>query len=180
MEDKRPYRRRVEVVAINPAGEVLAGVYENEGCPALPGGGLADDETWVEAALRELEEETGFVAQSEPVLLPVPVVHHDWKPPYVSAAQAERAKTHRGSETRWVLIEVGYEPSVPPRERLDCQGLRFRTIAELDLLGDETRASNPHAFLGRRAAWHTATTMRLAKPRPVGPTWLAAALTPQR
>ncbi|AQS46697.1 RNA pyrophosphohydrolase [Thioclava nitratireducens] len=58
---KLPYRRNVGVVLMNPAGLVFAGQRIDNPGPAwqMPQGGIDKGEKPKEAALRELEEETG-------------------------------------------------------------------------------------------------------------------------
>ncbi|KEO54373.1 RNA pyrophosphohydrolase [Thioclava pacifica] len=58
---KLPYRRNVGVVLMNPAGLVFAGQRIDNPDPAwqMPQGGIDKGEKPKEAALRELEEETG-------------------------------------------------------------------------------------------------------------------------
>jgi 8-oxo-dGTP pyrophosphatase MutT (NUDIX family) len=178
--DQRTYRPRVEVIAVQPDGKVLAGVYDNDGCPGLPGGGVEDGENWVAAGLRELEEETGYVADGTPVLMPLPAVRQPWLPPYVTQAQADRAKDWLGSETRFILIPIGFAPSREIRESPACNDLRPRSVTDLDLLGDVTSAEYPDLFVARRTAWHLGLNMMQSlRPAESQRRWLAAALVSQ-
>jgi 8-oxo-dGTP pyrophosphatase MutT (NUDIX family)/uncharacterized membrane protein len=96
-----PYRKRVEVIAVKD-GQVYGGTYE-DGTFGVFGGGLDDDDV-ESAAEREFREESGFSAKNIR-RLPVDPVRVDWKAPYKSAKQAERAKSFRGSETHFVVAD---------------------------------------------------------------------------
>ncbi|PFG61469.1 putative (di)nucleoside polyphosphate hydrolase [Thioclava sp. ES.031] len=73
---KLPYRRNVGVVLMNPAGLVFAGQRIDNPGPAwqMPQGGIDKGEKPKEAALRELEEETGV----NPDLVEIVAKTSDW------------------------------------------------------------------------------------------------------
>lgn len=101
---KLPYRRNVGVMLMNGSGLVFVGQRLDNPGPAwqMPQGGLDKGETPREAALRELEEETGvapslvdILAETEEWLsydLPHDVVPKIWKGRY------------RGQEQKWLLM----------------------------------------------------------------------------
>ena len=69
---ERPYRACVGIMLLNPDGQVLVAQRIDQRAEAwqMPQGGVEDDETPREAALRELEEEIGtnkaeIIAESE-------------------------------------------------------------------------------------------------------------------
>ena len=99
-----PYRRGVGLVVLNPAGLVFAGQRIDNPGPAwqMPQGGIDKDETPLQAAFRELDEETGIperavelVAESPGWLryeLPHDLVPRIWGGRY------------RGQEQMWYLL----------------------------------------------------------------------------
>jgi putative (di)nucleoside polyphosphate hydrolase len=99
-----PYRPCVGVMLMNAGGEVFVGQRRDRDREAwqMPQGGVEKGEDPAEAALRELEEETGvpralveLVAESRgwlPYDLPHEVVPHIWKGRY------------RGQEQKWFLL----------------------------------------------------------------------------
>lgn len=101
---KLPYRPCVGVMLLNQAGEVFVGQRKDRDLDAwqMPQGGVEKDEDPAEAALRELEEETGvaralvsIVAQSDtwlPYELPHDLVPKLWKGRF------------RGQEQKWFLM----------------------------------------------------------------------------
>lgn len=101
---KLPYRRNVGVMLINGAGHVWVGQRMDRFTEAwqMPQGGIDKGEDPAEAALRELEEETGVtrdlveeVAVSDgwlPYELPHDMVPKLWKGRY------------RGQEQKWYLL----------------------------------------------------------------------------
>lgn len=101
---KLPYRPCVGLMVLNAAGEVFVGQRLDRDADAwqMPQGGVDPGEDPQEAALRELEEETGITrdlvrveAQSEgwlPYDLPHDLVPKLWKGKY------------RGQEQKWFLL----------------------------------------------------------------------------
>jgi putative (di)nucleoside polyphosphate hydrolase len=102
--EKLPYRPCVGVMVLNAAGEVFVGQRLDRDTDAwqMPQGGVEKGEDPAEAALRELEEETGISrdlveieAQTEewlPYDLPHDLVPNIWKGRY------------RGQEQMWFLL----------------------------------------------------------------------------
>jgi len=102
--EKLPYRPCVGVMVLNATGEVFVGQRKDRDTDAwqMPQGGVEKGEDPAEAALRELEEETGIsrdlvqiVAQTEgwlPYDLPHDLVPNIWKGRF------------RGQEQMWFLL----------------------------------------------------------------------------
>ena len=59
----------VGIVIVDPDGLILMGRSTESGQWSLPGGHIEEGETAVNAAIRELEEETGFKLEGEPSIL---------------------------------------------------------------------------------------------------------------
>lgn len=101
---KLPYRRNVGVMLMNADGQVFVGQRLDNPGPAwqMPQGGIDKGETPRDAALRELEEETGvpahlveIMAETEnwlPYDLPHDLVPRIWKGRY------------KGQEQKWFLL----------------------------------------------------------------------------
>lgn len=100
-----PYRDRAEMYATDAAGNVFGGLYEHGGFGVF-GGGIDPGEDAAAAAAREFAEESGW-AVTNPRVLPFKPHTIDWRPPYSSPKQAERAKQFRGSRTYYVAGDLG-------------------------------------------------------------------------
>ena len=96
---KLPYRKNAGVVLRNQAGLIFAGqrLDNKDAAWQMPQGGIDDGEAPQQAALRELEEETGvaptkvkFIAQTDDWLtydLPVELIPNLWKGRFRGQAQ---------------------------------------------------------------------------------------------
>ncbi len=97
--DKRGYRRAVRVI-VTRDGKIALGVrYEKDGVtPAyylFPGGGVEDNETLTQAAVKEVKEEVGMLVKDAREI--GHRVRYDKEFP-----QPDRAKLYRGSEDIWL------------------------------------------------------------------------------
>jgi len=130
-----PYRDRVEMYATR-GNRILGGVYEGDRTHGVFGGGVDPGEDPAEAAAREFREEAGYDVKN-PRLLAVPPFVVDWKPPYETAQQEERAKEYRGSRTLFVTGELGEKLPVGAVDPSHLQDIRLRRISEaLKLMHD--------------------------------------------
>lgn len=129
-----PYRDRAEMYALKD-GKLFGSRYPHGGF-GVYGGGIDPGEDPAQAAAREFQEESGW-AVSNPRLLPVDPHVYDWKPPYASPKQAERAKQFKGSRTYYVVGDLG-DPV--PGAKVDELG---RTNAGLYDFDEAERLSAP-------------------------------------
>ncbi len=103
--EKLPYRPCVGLVVMNAVGEVFAGQrIDNPGDAwQMPQGGVDEGETPVEAAIRELGEETGINANSVEVLAET----SDWIPydlPHDLVPKLWKGR-FRGQTQKWFLLK---------------------------------------------------------------------------
>lgn len=163
----KPYRRRVEVLALDDEGRVFGAYYPDGGGFGGYGGGVDPGETDEAAAVREFLEETGRDV-SDVRRLAVPVVRVDWAAGEtgLTAEQAERRKRFRGSETVFVTGTLGpRDPAV--RKEKDRQGRAAGkpvplTDAIASLGGGDAGLRKTNA--GRRAALELLKTETEAPP----------------
>lgn len=104
-----PYRRNVGIMLANEAGRVFAGqridalrLGTGETAWQMPQGGIDGDETPAEAALRELEEETGV----RPDLVSIEAENPEWLTydlPDELVGKVWKGR-YRGQKQRWFLM----------------------------------------------------------------------------
>ena len=151
--EELPYRDRVEMFGLNPEGKVLGGYYDDDKNHGVFGGGIEPGEKPEEAGAREFVEEAGY-RLNKPRMLPFGPATYDWKPPYDSPMQAEKAKKWRGSRTFFGTGEVG--DLVPLEERgsdmvSQLQNIRFRSLHTALRNTTGKRGMNPKTTMLRRA-----------------------------
>ena len=121
---KLPYRPCVGLMVLNGAGEVFVGQRTDRNYDAwqMPQGGVDPGEEPLEAALRELGEETGIT----PDLVDVVAVSDEWLPyelPHDLVPQLWKGK-YRGQEQKWFLLRFkGTDAQV----NIETQHQEFRT-----------------------------------------------------
>ena len=102
--DHLPYRRNVGVMLLDARGRVFVGQRRDSDAPAwqMPQGGIDPGETARDAALRELEEETGV----PPALVEVLAETADWLRYDLPDDIRPRVwgGRFRGQEQKWVLM----------------------------------------------------------------------------
>ena len=102
--DDLPYRPCAGVMLVNASGEVFVGQRKDSDVPAwqMPQGGIDAGETPRDAALRELEEETGVSAE----LVSVEAETRDWVRydlPEHLLGKVWKGR-YRGQEMKWFLM----------------------------------------------------------------------------
>lgn len=152
-ESVLPYRDRIEMFGLKD-GKLLGGYYDTDKNHGVFGGGIEPGEDPAEAGAREFVEEAGYHLKN-PRLLPVDPVTFDWKPPYASPMQAEKAKTYRGSRTFFGTGEVG-DPAADELRGEDrytgLKNVRFRSLLTALRHVNVRRAYNVEAAKRRRQA----------------------------
>jgi putative (di)nucleoside polyphosphate hydrolase len=126
------FRANVGVVVARSDGRVL--VFERVDKPGqwqLPQGGLDVGEEPPEAALRELQEETGI----SPDLVELLAEHPGWLA-YELPPERRRHKTGRGQVQKWFLYRfLGADSDIDlvpdPRERQEFSAYRWITMEDL-------------------------------------------------
>ncbi|MDG1406697.1 MAG: RNA pyrophosphohydrolase [Octadecabacter sp.] len=101
---KLPYRPCVGLMVVNRDGNIFVGqrIDRDQDAWQMPQGGIDKGETVIEAALRELGEETGIT----PNLVTVEDVTVDWLPydlPHHIVPKIWKGR-YRGQEQKWVLM----------------------------------------------------------------------------
>lgn len=136
----KPYRNRAEMYAMKD-GKIFGGIYDN-GSFGVFGGGIDPGEDITEAAAREFQEETGWAVNNAKIL---PFDPHtiDWKPPFSTPKQAERAKKFRGSRTYYVIGDLGDQIPDAVVDELGRKDIRLYDIAEAQKLALAEKATEP-------------------------------------
>jgi starvation-inducible DNA-binding protein len=96
-----PWRPRVEIYARNAAGKIYGGLWDGDNSFAVPGGGIDEDEDISDAAIRELQEEAGLIAENAKII-PVEPTKETWD-------DKQRKRTGRnfaGSITHFVTADI--------------------------------------------------------------------------
>ncbi len=128
MSAHQTFRANVGIVVIDEARRVLALERKHQrGAWQLPQGGLDAGEELLDAALRELQEETG--------LTPADVEHLDTHPRWLAYELPEhlRRRTFRGQVQRWFLFRLLPGRSVDLSRAVDDEFVdhRFMPMSEL-------------------------------------------------
>lgn len=102
--EKLPYRPCVGIMVVNATGEVFVGqrLDRNTDAWQMPQGGVEHGEDAAEAALRELEEETGITRD----LVRIEAETEDWLPyelPHDLVPKIWKGR-FRGQEQKWFLL----------------------------------------------------------------------------
>jgi putative (di)nucleoside polyphosphate hydrolase len=126
-----PYRPCVGVVLTDGRGHVFAGQRSDMADPAwqMPQGGIDAGETPVDAALRELREETGVKKRHVTVLGETA----EWHPYDLPAEVLPYRGKYRGQTQKWVLmrLDAGDDVIDLSHEDVEFSDWRWMTGAEL-------------------------------------------------
>ena len=129
-----PYRRGVGLVVINPAGLVFAGQRIDNPGPAwqMPQGGIDKDETPLQAAFRELDEETGIPERAVELAAETP----GWLRYELPADLVPRiwGGRYRGQEQMWYLLRFTGQDAMIDIGREAPEFSRWTWMAPSDLV----------------------------------------------
>lgn len=127
-----PYRPCVGVVLMHPDGRVFAGQRADMATPAwqMPQGGIDKGETPVEAALRELREETGVKKRHVTVLGETA----DWLPYDLPPEVLPYRGKYRGQTQKWVLARLDAGDGVIDLAHEDVEFSDWRWMRGAELL----------------------------------------------
>ena len=146
--DKLPWRERVEVYAHDPKGRIYGGIWDTDKSFAVPGGGIDPGEDPSQAAIRELEEETGIKA-TNPRVLPIAPVDNAWSDKH----RQEKKRNFAGSRTHFVAVDILKKLR---RKNLDHWGANQRKMYDpaeaAAMMSAHTNFMAPDVAAGRLAA----------------------------
>jgi len=128
------YRRNAGVVVVNADGLVFAGQRADQSAPAwqMPQGGIDEGEGFEQAALRELEEETGIPPQLATPLARTPQwLAYDLPPDLARRLWGGR---YRGQAQKWLAVRfLGDDGAIDlDRHHREFATWRWMRAAELE------------------------------------------------
>lgn len=146
--DKLPWRERVEVYAHDPKGRIYGGIWNTDKSFAVPGGGIDPGEDPGQAAIRELEEETGLQA-ANPRVLPIAPVDNAWSDKH----RKEKQRNFAGSRTHFVAVDIVNKLRKKNLDKWDAAKRKMYdpTVAE-QMMANHTNFMSPSVAAGRLAA----------------------------
>jgi ADP-ribose pyrophosphatase YjhB (NUDIX family) len=146
--DKLPWRERVEVYAHDPKGRIYGGIYNTDKSFAVPGGGIDPGEDPGQAALRELEEETGIKA-TNPRVLPIAPVDNAWSDKH----RQEKQRNFAGSRTHFVAVDILNKMRRKNLDKWDAaQRKMYDPTAAEQMMANHKTFMAPSVAAGRLAA----------------------------
>ena len=146
--DKLPWRERVEVYAHDPKGRIYGGIWNTDKSFAVPGGGIDPGEDPGQAALRELEEETGIKA-TNPRVLPIAPVDNAWSDKH----RQEKQRNFAGSRTHFVAVDILNKLRRKNLDKWDAaQRKMYDPTAAEKMMANHTNFMAPSVAAGRLAA----------------------------
>ena len=146
--DKLPWRERVEVYAHDPKGRIYGGIWNTDKSFAVPGGGIDSGEDPGQAAIRELEEETGIKA-TNPRVLPIAPVDNAWSDKH----RQEKQRNFAGSRTHFVAVDILNKLRRKNLDKWDVdQRKMYDPTAAEKMMANHTNFMAPSVAAGRLAA----------------------------
>jgi len=146
--DKLPWRERVEVYAHDPKGRIYGGIWNTDKSFAVPGGGIDQGEDPGQAAIRELEEETGIRA-TNPRVLPIAPVDNAWSDKH----RQEKQRNFAGSRTHFVAVDIINKLRRKNLDKWDADQRKMYDPATAEkMMANHTNFMAPSVAAGRLAA----------------------------
>lgn len=146
--EQLPWRERVEVYANDPKGRIYGGIWNTDKSFAVPGGGIDPGEDPSQAALRELEEETGIKA-TNPRVLPIAPVDNAWSDKH----RQEKQRNFAGSRTHFVAVDILKKLRRKNLDKWDADQRKMYDPAEAAaMMSAHTNFMAPGVAAGRLAA----------------------------
>jgi putative (di)nucleoside polyphosphate hydrolase len=97
-----PYRKGVGMIVVNSSGMIFSGSrIDSNDCWQMPQGGMINNESIIEAALRELEEETSI---KNVMLMKISKEWISYELPEILLSSLWNGR-YRGQTQRWVLLK---------------------------------------------------------------------------
>lgn len=146
--EQLPWRERVEVYAHDPKGRIYGSIWNTDKSFAVPGGGIDPGEDPGQAAIRELEEETGIKAIN-PRVLPIPPVDNAWSDKH----RQEKQRNFAGSRTHFVAVDILNKTRRKNLDKWDAvQRKMYDPAVAAEMMANHKNFMAPSVAAGRLAA----------------------------